>query len=100
MKKLIPFILFLFITISSYCQNYYPKTVGELSILSTWGTNINGTGSSPTSFTNPSYVFNITNTNNTVNYAWNVSNVTLNTSNGLILNANTIITGILILTNG
>lgn len=42
-------------------DNYYSKATGNLNDLSTWGSNIDGSGSNPTSFTADGVTFNIRN---------------------------------------
>lgn len=53
---------------------YYSKSTGSLNVLSTWGTNTNGTGTSPTSFTvaNCTYII-VNNTAPTQTGNWTVS---------------------------
>ena len=47
---------------------YFSKSTGNLNSLSTWGVNIDGTGTNPTSFSNPnSYYFAINNPSPTIN---------------------------------
>lgn len=48
-------------TLASYSYFYYNGT-GSLTSLSSWGTNINGTGTAPTNFTNAAQIFTIANT--------------------------------------
>jgi len=43
------------------CMPYYSKGSGNLNELSTWGSNLDGTGSSPISFSIPGLVYNIRN---------------------------------------
>lgn len=53
---------------------YYYKGSGGLNVLSSWGTNTNGSGFSPTSFSVPGQSFVIVNTNSvTLNSTWSVS---------------------------
>jgi hypothetical protein len=42
-------------------QNFYSQPTGNLSTLATWGIVNNGTGTAPTSFTNPYQIFNVVN---------------------------------------
>jgi len=53
---------------------YYSKATGDLNELSTWGTGIDGSGTSPVSFTNNNQVFQIGNrATATVNGNWAIS---------------------------
>ncbi|MDT4967194.1 MAG: hypothetical protein QOJ64_1931, partial [Acidobacteriota bacterium] len=55
-------------------DNYYSKSTGNLDLLSTWGTNTDGTGTAPTSFTLAGQIFNIRNrTSATIGANWTVS---------------------------
>ncbi len=54
--------------------NYYSKSTGNLDVLSTWGTNTDGSGTAPTSFTTAGQTFNIrNNAAPTIGAAWTVS---------------------------
>jgi Secretion system C-terminal sorting domain len=54
--------------------NYYSNSTGDLSQTSSWGTNTNGTGTAPTSFTANNQVFNIVNNATpTIGANWTVS---------------------------
>lgn len=56
--------------------NYYPKSSGNLNIVSNWGTNTDGSGPNPTNFTADYQVFNIqNNTTPTIGAAWVVSGI-------------------------
>ena len=50
----------------SIANNYYSKATGSLDSLSTWGTNSNGTGTSPTSFGANNTIYNIVNNSSPV----------------------------------
>lgn len=53
---------------------YYSKSTGNLNTLSTWGTNPNGTGTSPANFSSAGVTYIITNTSfATLSGAWTVS---------------------------
>ena len=55
-------------------SNYYSKSTGNLEILSNWGTNTDGTGNAPTSFTSNYQTFNIrNNTTPTIGANWTIS---------------------------
>lgn len=43
---------------------YYSKSTGNLNLLSSWGTNTDGSGTAPTNFTNNNQVFNFRNRSN------------------------------------
>lgn len=86
----------LFIT-NTTLTNYYSKSTGDLNLLSTWGINMDGTGSSPTDFTSNFQIFNIVNrTSATLSNTWIVSgtsssvvvgsDITLNLDAGLSAN--------------
>ncbi len=60
-------------TLPSSGINYYPKVFGGLTVLATWGTNADGTGSSPSNFTSASQVFILTRANAFINSSWTVS---------------------------
>ena len=54
--------------------NFYSKASGNLEALSTWGTNTDGSGTAPASFTSANQVFNIRNAvSRTIAGAWTVS---------------------------
>ena len=54
--------------------NLYSKSTGNLDVLSNWGTNTDGSGTNPTSFTCDGQVFNIrNNATPTIGAAWTVS---------------------------
>lgn len=80
MKKIILFLLFLFVNAALFAQftNYYSKPSGNITLLSTWGTNPNGTGTSPTSF----------NANNCRYYVHNRTSTTLNGAGNFIIGGN------------
>ncbi len=53
---------------------YYSKSTGNLNALSTWGTNVDGSGASPVNFTSPNVTYVIVNNPAaTIGAAWNVS---------------------------
>ncbi len=55
-------------------DNYYSKATGGLHQLATWGTNIDGTGTSPTNFTTTGITYNIrNNATPTIAANWTVS---------------------------
>ena len=55
-------------------SDYYSKATGNLDDLTTWGTNIDGTGTNPTNFTNNGQTFNIrNNATPTIGAAWTIS---------------------------
>ena len=45
----------------SSTKNYYSAATGDLNVLTTWGTNLNGTGSNPSDFSNSNLIFNVQN---------------------------------------
>ena len=54
--------------------NYYSKSTGDLDATTTWGTNTDGTGTSPNNFTDSLQIFNIVNNSSaTIGSAWTVS---------------------------
>ncbi|HEY4291303.1 MAG TPA: T9SS type A sorting domain-containing protein [Puia sp.] len=65
----------LIVTVPGLAQtNYYSRSTGYLNVLSTWGTNTNGTGTSPTRFTTANQIFNVrNNATPTLSAAWTVS---------------------------
>ena len=65
----------LVITLPGQAQtNYYSKSTGNLNSVGTWGTNTNGTGTSPTNFTSANRIFNVrNNATPTIGAAWTVS---------------------------
>jgi hypothetical protein len=99
MRKIIIILTFILVPILGFGTNYYPKSTGNLYDLSTWGNATNGTGTSPSSFTNTTDVF-IVNTNKTVDGTWIVSNLTINIGITLTLSASTTVQGLLILNGG
>ena len=68
MRNIITLVILL-LSIQSFSTNYYLKPSGSLTNLADWGTNTNGTGTIPTSFSG-SHIWNI----------WNNTSVTLNTT--------------------
>ncbi|MFN3952198.1 MAG: T9SS type A sorting domain-containing protein [Thermaurantimonas sp.] len=54
-------------------STYYNKPTGDLNVLSTWGTNPDGTGTAPTSFTAPNQTFIIANGNPGIHYQFQIS---------------------------
>ena len=52
---------------------YYTKPTGDLNALATFGTNPDGTGTAPTSFSTANSTYNITGTGRTISAAWTVS---------------------------
>lgn len=54
--------------------NYYSKSTGNLTDVATWGTNTDGSGTSPSNFTDPGQLFNVVNrASTTLNANWTVS---------------------------
>ncbi len=54
--------------------NYYSASSGSLDLVTSWGTNTNGTGTNPTDFTSNYQVFNIQNNSTpTIGASWTVS---------------------------
>ena len=54
--------------------NFYSKSTGNLDLLSSWGTNTDGTGTQPCSFTSANAIFNIrNNATPTIGANWTVS---------------------------
>ena len=54
--------------------NFYSKSTGNLDVLATWGTNTDGSGTAPSSFTVAAQTFNIrNNAGPTIGAAWTVS---------------------------
>lgn len=103
MKKLF-IILFLLLPLLSWGVNYYPKSTGDLSLTTNWGTATNGTGTNPTNFTNMGNIF-IVNKSGVINNPWVVSNLTIGTTSptttgSLTLSAVTTVQGVLTLTRG
>ena len=68
MRNIITLVILL-LSIQSFSTNYYLKPYGSLTNLADWGTNTNGPGTIPTSFSG-SHIWNI----------WNNTSVTLNTT--------------------
>jgi len=61
-------------TYTGTTTNYYSKSSGNLDVLSTWGTNTDGTGSNPSDFVSAGQVFNIrNNATATLSSSWTVS---------------------------
>ena len=87
---------------------YYNVAGSDISQLSNWGTNANGSGTNPPNFTNPNATFNINNaTTNTVGSNLTISGagtvVNLNATSGLTINSTftfTISSASLIIANG
>jgi len=65
----------LVVTLPGQAQtNYYSKPTGNLNLVATWGTNTNGTGTSPTNFTGNNRIYNVcNNASPTINANWTVS---------------------------
>ncbi|MES2704913.1 MAG: T9SS type A sorting domain-containing protein [Bacteroidota bacterium] len=86
MRKFLSFLILLLVNTSAFAVTYYNKAggSGSLQVLSNWGTNTDGTGTTPGSFTGASDVFNLyNNTAATITAAWTLgSSVTLNVGNG------------------
>ncbi len=62
------------ISVTTTTPSYYSKSTGNLDVLSTWGTNTDGTGTAPADFTTAGVVYNIVNnTTPTIGAAWTVS---------------------------
>jgi hypothetical protein len=77
-------VLFCFIS-QSYATTYYNKSsgTGALQTLSNWGTNSDGSGTVPGSFTSSGDVFDLYNGSTaTITAAWVITGVTLNVGNG------------------
>lgn len=54
--------------------NYYSKSTGSLDVLSTWGTNTDGTGPSPANFSTVNINYHIrNNANPTIGTSWNIT---------------------------
>jgi hypothetical protein len=54
--------------------NYYSKPTGNLTAVATWGTNTDGTGTSPSNFTDNGQIFNVVNRSSvTLDANWTVS---------------------------
>lgn len=63
----------LFLTNTTLTQ-FFSKSTGDLNLTSSWGTNTDGSGSAPSSFTTNYQIFNIANrASATINTAWTVS---------------------------
>jgi hypothetical protein len=59
--------------------NYYSKSSGNLDLLSTWGTNTDGSGTAPSDFTSDAQIFNVRNqANPSIGANWIVSGSTSN----------------------
>jgi hypothetical protein len=54
---------------------YYNKTTGNLNALATWGTNTNGTGTSPSSFSTPAIYWVRNNTTPTISANWELDSI-------------------------
>ncbi len=62
------------VLISSGQTNYYSKSAANLNNLATWGTNPDGSGTTPASFNAPDQIFNIrNNASKTIDNSWTVS---------------------------
>ena len=76
LKQILSFCIFLLgLTTTLLAQtNYYSKSTGALNLPSTWGTNTDGTGTTPANFTTNNQVFNVVNSNpGTLSALWTVS---------------------------
>jgi len=103
MKKQILFFFVLFAHTSLFAQftNYYSKSTGSITTLATWGTNTNGTGTSPSSFNGNNCRYFVQNRlSTTFNGVGNLiiggNNSTLIIGNGLINSSFTIPVGYLL----
>ena len=68
------FIVLLTLPATGQVTNFYSKSTGNLNALSTWGTNTDGSGTSPANFTNSNQAFNIRNNPvATIGADWTVS---------------------------
>lgn len=54
---------------------YYNKTTGNLNALATWGTNTNGTGTSPSSFSTPAIYWVRNNSTPTISANWELDSI-------------------------
>lgn len=62
------------IVITGDIFQYFSKSTGNLDLLATWGTNLNGTGASPANFTMNGIIYNIVNNSNpTIGSNWTVT---------------------------
>jgi hypothetical protein len=62
-----------FTTSAATYTNYYNVSGSDVSVLTNWGTNTDGTGTNPSNFTTDFQLFNITNSGATLGSAWIVS---------------------------
>lgn len=73
-------------------SDYYYKGTGAITTLSNWGSNTDGTGTAPVSFTTTGSTYYVANTSGTVNLSanWTVgsSTGTLNIGSGIVLGIN------------
>lgn len=53
-------------------RNYYTKSNGSINLLSTWGTNADGSGTSPLSFDSSNTIYNVVNGNTTLTGDFNI----------------------------
>lgn len=79
-------------------SNFYSKSTGGLDDLTTWGSNIDGSGSQPPSFSFPGLVLNVRNqVNATINVNWTVngasSKIVVNNGSNLTIPAGLTLTG-------
>jgi len=79
-KKIAVFLIvlagLLVLAVNANAINYYSKSSGNLNLTATWGTNTDGTGTSPGNFTTSGNVFYIHNNSTpTINASWTVSGI-------------------------
>jgi trimeric autotransporter adhesin len=73
-KKLVLSVLITFTTLASFSQTYYYNGTGNITSVTSWGTNTNGTGTNPGNFTTGGRTFEIRNTTSvSLPAAWTVS---------------------------
>jgi hypothetical protein len=73
-KSLILFVVLSFFAKVNAQTNYYYNGSGNINAIASWGTNTNGSGTTPTNFTSTNRVFNIrNNASPTLNGTWTVS---------------------------
>ena len=74
LRRLLAVLLFFSLLKISAQTTYFSKSTGDLNQVSTWGTNPDGTGTSPANFTLPGCIYVITNTSTaTIGAGWTVS---------------------------
>jgi len=85
-KKIICLTLPIFFSVlfagNAFATTYYSKSTGNLDVLSNWGTNTDGTGTAPTSFTTTATYIIQNNLTPTIGAAWSVGTNSVTVGNG------------------